>query len=81
MDNFDTDIMLKFLERNYPVCRIKDNMRFKRAIILDNGTSYLLSDENAHIQLRLHLIQILKTVFYCDETTSRTVLKRFLNIK
>ena len=81
MNNIDTDIMLKFLERNYPVTRVKVNMRFKRAIILDNGHSYLLSDENAHIQLRLQLIKILKTVFYCDEATSRTVLKRFLNIK
>ena len=71
---------MKFLERNYPVSRIKDNMRFKRAIILDNGISYLLGDATAHIQLRLQLNQILKTVFYCDENTSRTVLKKFLNL-
>lgn len=71
---------MKFLERNYPVSRIKDNMRFKRAIILDNGVSYLLGDATSHIQLRLQLNQILKTVFYCDENTSRTVLKKFLNL-
>ena len=73
-------MMMKFLERNYPVSRIKDNMRFKRAIILDNGISYLLGDATSHIQLRLQLNQILKTVFYCDENTSRTVLKKFLNL-
>ena len=72
-------MMIKFLERNYPVSRVKINMRFKRAIILDNGISYLLSDEHSHIQLRLQLSQILKTVFYCDEKSSRTVLKQFLN--
>ena len=69
---------MKFLETNYPVSRIKDNMRFKRAIILETGT-YFLSDEHSHIQLRLQLNQILKTVFYCDEKSSRTVLKQFLN--
>ncbi len=80
MNDYETHMMMKFLERNYPVSRVKDNMRFKRAIILDNGTSYLLSDEHSHIQLRLQLNQILKTVFYCDENTSRTVLKKFLNL-
>jgi hypothetical protein len=80
MDEKETHMMIKFLEKNYPVSRVKDKMRFKRAIILDNGISYLLSDEQSHIQLRLQLNQILKTVFYCDESTSRTVLKKFLNI-
>jgi hypothetical protein len=81
MDNFDTDIMLKFLLRNYPVHRVKDNMRFKRAIVLDNGSSYLLSDQTSHIQVRSELTKVLKTVFYCDDTSSKTVLKTFLNLK
>ncbi len=80
MNEFEKHMMMKFLERNYPVSRIKDNMRFKRAIILDNGISYLLGDEQSHLQLRLQLNQILKTVFYCDEKSSRTVLKQFLNM-
>lgn len=73
--------MLKFLERNYPVSRVKHNMRFKRAITLDDGVSYFLSDETSHIQLKLQLDQILRTVFYCDETKRKTALKIFLNIK
>jgi hypothetical protein len=80
MNPIEKHMMMKFLERNYPVSRVKDNMRFKRAIILDNGTSYFLSDEHSHLQLRLQLNQILKTVFYCDEKSSRTVLKQFLNM-
>ena len=79
MIEIERNMMLKFLERNYPVTRVKDKFRFKRAIILDNGNSYMLSDEQSHIQLRLQLNQILKTVFYCDENSSRTVLKIFLN--
>jgi len=80
MNEFDTKIMMSFLKRNYPVTRVKDNQRFKRAIILDNGSTYFLSDEHSHIHLRNQLIQILKTVFYCDEKSSRTVLKEFLNM-
>jgi len=80
MNEFEKHMMMKFLERNYPVSRVKDNMRFKRAIILDNGISYFLGDEQSHLQLRLQLNQILKTVFYCDEKSSRTVLKQFLNM-
>lgn len=80
MNDFDNNIMMKFLTRNYPVIRIKDNLRFKRAIILDNGSTYFLSDQHSHIQLKNQLIQVLKTVFYCDDLSSRTVLKKFLNI-
>ena len=80
MNDFETNIMMHFLKRNYPVIRMKDNKRFKRAIILDNGGTYFLSDEHSHIHLRNKLIQILKTVFYCDEKSSRTVLKEFLNL-
>jgi hypothetical protein len=80
MNEFETNIMMHFLKRNYPVIRMKDNNRFKRAIILDNGGTYFLSDEHSHIHLKNQLIQILKTVFYCDEKSSRTVLKEFLNL-
>lgn len=80
MDEIEFDIMMNFLKLNYPVIRVKENMRFKRAIILDNGSTYFLSNESSHIHLRNQLIQNLKTVFYCDEKSSRTVLKEYLNI-
>jgi 23S rRNA G2069 N7-methylase RlmK/C1962 C5-methylase RlmI len=80
MSEFETNMMIRFLQRNYPVIRIKDDKRFKRAIIFDNGATYFLSDEHSHIQLRLNLVQTLKTVFYCDEQSSRAVLKEFLNL-
>lgn len=79
MIEIETNMMLRFLEINYPVSRIKDNMRFKRAIILETGI-YFLSDKNSLLKLKLQLNQILKTVFYCDEESSRTVLKIFLNL-
>lgn len=72
--------MLKFLERNYPVSRVKLNLRFKRAIILDSGMSYILS-EPSHINLlKFNLAEILTKVFSCDESISRAVLDNFLRL-
>lgn len=78
-NEFEKKLMLKFLERNYPVSRVKLDMRFKRAIVLDNG-AYVLSVESQHIQLRFQLIEVLKKVFSCDEATSRAVLDNFLRL-
>jgi len=80
MNEIENNMMMRFLKRNYPVIRIKDKQRFKRAIVSDNGGTYFLSDEHSHIVLRNYLIQTLKTVFYCDENSSRTVLKEYLNL-
>lgn len=80
MNEIDNNIMMSFLKLNYPVVRVKENFRFKRAMILDNGSTYFLSDEHSNIYLKNELIKVLKTVFYCDELSSRTVLKKFLNI-
>ena len=73
--------MLKFLNRNYPVHRIKNNMRFKRTIILENGESYILSDKKNTKELYNRLIEILKTVFSTTEEVNKDVLKNFLNLK
>lgn len=71
--------MLKFLERNYPVSRVKLNHRFKRAIVLDSG-SYVLGDTAQQGRLIFELINILIKVFGCDEATSRAVLNNFLRL-
>jgi len=80
MDDFQFNMMINFLKRNYPVIRVKDKNRFKRAIVLDNGSTCFLSNEISHINLKNQLIHVLKTVFHCDENTSITVLKEFLNL-
>ena len=73
--------MLKFLNRNYPVHRIKNNMRFKRTIILENGESYILSDKKRANELYSKLVEVLKTVFSSTEDINKDVLKNFLNLK
>jgi len=70
--------MLKFLERNYPISRLKHNGRFKRGIVLDNGEAFLLSSTQHNNQLKYRLVEILMKVFSCDEPTSRAVLSNFL---
>lgn len=81
LNEIDTNMMLSFLQKNYPVSRIKDGGRFKRAIILDDGVIYHLSIESQHRSLIIHLIQTVKEIFYCDDETSKVVVKKFLNAK
>lgn len=81
MQDLQKELMLRFLTRNYPVHRIKHNMRFKRTIILDNDEIYQLSDKIATKQLYTKLMKILETVFSSDDKINKDVLKKFLNLK
>jgi len=77
----DKKLMLKFLERNYPVTRIKHNMRFRRAIQLDNGQTFILGEQGSHAQLKFQLVDVLRQIFDCDEIICIAVLNSFLPIK
>jgi hypothetical protein len=77
----DKKLMLKFLERNYPVTRVKHNMRFRRAILLDNGQTFILSEQGSHAQLKFQLVDTLRQIFDCDEIICKVVLDSFLPIK
>jgi hypothetical protein len=74
-------LMLKFLTKNFPVYRLKHNMKFKRTIVLETGESYLLSDKNSVNDLYYKLSDILTTVFNSDNNVNKDVLESFLNIK
>lgn len=76
--DLDKKLMLKFLELNYPVSRIKDNKKFKRAIIIDNGTIYYLNNTNNQKQLKIYIKEILKLIFCLDESTINSVLDIYL---
>lgn len=81
IDLQEKKLMLKFLTKNFPVYRLKHNMRFKRTIVLETGESYLLSDKNSVKTLYYKLSDILTTVFNSDKNTNKTVLDSFLNLK
>ena len=79
LNKTDEEMIIKFLQRNYPVSRIKLNNRFKRAIVLDDG-AYMLSDGNSARPLKTKLIATLKTVFDCDATNAYRLISYALNI-
>ena len=77
----ERNLRMKFLLRNFPVYRIKSNMRFKRAIILDINETYHLSNKESMKTLYERLLTILKTVFYTDDNLNKDILKTFLHLK
>lgn len=81
MTEKDIELMRKYLEKNYPISRVKHNIRFRRGILFDDGRTYILGDETQHITLRFKLIESLKLIFMCDESTCRLVVNSFLKTK
>lgn len=79
--DFDEKMILKFLERNYPVSRVKTNMRFKRAIILDNGNHFFLSEINSRNTLKMALLETLNTVFSYDVRFLKKIIDTFFLTK
>lgn len=79
LDKMYEDMIISFLQKNYPVSRIKVNGRFKRAIVLDDG-AYFLSDSNSTKPLKTKLINTLKTIFDCDANNSFRLITSALNI-
>jgi hypothetical protein len=77
----EQELMIKFLKKNFPVYRLKHDMRFKRTIVLETGESYLLSNKDSVNDLYFKLSDILKTVFNTDKNTNKSVLDIFLNLK
>ena len=80
LDVLDKELMLKFLRRNFPVSRIKYNNQFRRAIVIDDGSYYLLGERNQLLALINKLNVILIIVFSCDIQTSKDIVNIFLSI-
>ena len=79
LNDLHINMMIKFLERNYPVKRIKVKDRFKRAIVLDDGSSYVLSDDSQILLLKYELMELLFLIFYSDEQSNKYVITKYLN--
>lgn len=74
----DKKMIIKFLERNYPVTRIKHGQRFRRAIITDSGSIYILGEMNDTKRLKYELYESLRQVFVCEDYVINTILDTFL---
>lgn len=73
-------MLMKFLTRNFPVSRIKHNGRFRRAIVFDDGTIYLYSDQKQMIALKYKLMGVLKDTFLANDSICLAVLDSFLQL-
>jgi hypothetical protein len=78
--NIDKKLIKKFLESNYPVSRIKHNMKFRRAMILDDGSVFILGENNSQ-SLKYKLLESLKIVFNYEDTVLVPILDEFLPFK
>jgi hypothetical protein len=73
-------LIVNYLKIFYPIKRIKDGNRFKRAII-GGGVSYSLSNKTSVKMLYNHLFDELMFLFAENKSTIETILKKFLDIK
>ena len=80
LDEKDEEMILKFIQRNYPVARIKHNMRFRRAIVIDGKNPHILSDANSTLPIKIELGNIIKKIFDCNYITAEKLITKALNI-
>jgi hypothetical protein len=70
----DLELVKKYLQRNYPVQRLKHNGKFKRAILFDSGKIYMLSDKNDKPYLKKEMVSNIEIVFgFNSEETSKLI--------
>lgn len=76
----DLELIQKYLNRNYPVQRLKYNGKFKRAIIFDNGRTYLLSNKNDKPFLRKEMVSSIEIVFGFNSEEISNLISQYLKI-
>jgi hypothetical protein len=74
----DKRLVIKYMERNYQVTRVKINNRFKRAIVLENNTPFFLSDKNSVQHLKSVIHQNLSIIFYLEPKFLSKIVDEFL---
>ncbi len=74
----DLQLIQRYLNRNYPVERLKINGKFKRAIIFDNGRTYLLSNIKDKPYLKKEMVTAIETVFGFSSEDTNLLVKQYL---
>ncbi len=78
-DKFDM-LVIDYIQKTYKVSRIKSNMRFKRAMILDDGNAYHLKDEPTTKKIKFKLSYYIQIIFACDAEHSQRLIAIALGI-
>lgn len=79
--DFDKKMIINFLERNYPISRIKINQRFRRAIVIDSGPIFILGEKNNYELFKQTLMKILSDIFYIDVIYLKPIVDSFISNK
>lgn len=78
MTKKDLELIQKYLNSNYPVQRLKYNGKFKRAILFDNGRTYLLSNKNDKPYLKKEMVIAIETVFGFNSEETNILVSQYL---
>jgi uncharacterized radical SAM superfamily protein len=86
MDNFEINLVNKYLLRLYPVLRIKDGKRFKRAIKITSTKNGLSSNKHIFLKsksdkviLKNHLVKDVIMVFGIDNDKINKIVSDYIN--
>lgn len=74
----DLELIQKYLNRNYPVQRLKHNGKFKRTILFDNGREYRLSNKNDKPYLKKEMITAIEIVFGFNTEETISLVSQYL---
>jgi len=74
----DLKMIQKYLISNYPVQRLKYNGKFKRAIILDNGNIYMMSNINDKPYLKKEMISTIEIIFGFNNEETSNLISQYL---
>lgn len=79
MTDFDK-LIIDYIKTTYKVSRIKDKMRFRRGMILDDGLQYLLKDEATTKKIKFKLAVYISLIFSCKENHAQKLIADALGI-
>ena len=78
MTKKDLELIQKYLNRNYPVQRLKYDGKFKRAILFDNGRTYLLSNKNDKPYLKKEMVTTIETIYGFNSEETILLVSQYL---
>lgn len=79
--NTDFDkLIIDYIQKTYKIARIKQNQRFRRAIILDDGQIYHLKDSDSTKKLKFKLGDYIELIFACDKLKVQKLISIALGI-
>jgi hypothetical protein len=86
VDEMSQELILRFLQVNFPIIRLRNGRRFSRGIVIETGftgrmeTKHFLKPQNELQALYAILYAILRDVFGFNNKEINTALLTYLNV-